>query len=119
MTIQTSQSNAVVSSKFSFTFSKLAQHELVMLKHKRRLSARLLLKVGATQAVLYAWSDDCSLLRLRCTLTRNWGRGKMQSPRQTTVQALRNTRLVEEICAWIETSTQFLQTTFMPGWAAR
>ena len=38
------------------------------------------------------------LLRVRCTHTKNLVRGEMQTPHQTvSVQALRNTRFVEEI----------------------
>jgi hypothetical protein len=39
----------------------------------------------------------------------------MQSPLETPVQALRNTRLVEEFCAWTKISTQFLRQTCMHG----
>lgn len=39
----------------------------------------------------------------------------MQSPLETAVQALRNTRFVEEICAWTTGGTLFPQTLFMHG----
>jgi hypothetical protein len=39
----------------------------------------------------------------------------MQSPLETPVQALRNTRRVEAVCAWTTVGTQFLQVLLMPG----
>src|ERR1700693_4800149 len=39
----------------------------------------------------------------------------MQSPLETPVQALRNTRLVEEICAWTTVNVQFPHVTFTSG----
>lgn len=39
-------------------------------------------------------------LSLRRIRTKNPHQGNRQSPLQTSVQALRDTRLVEEVCAW-------------------
>src|ERR1700726_2060016 len=38
----------------------------------------------------------------------------MQSPLETSVQSLRNARLVEEICAWTQANTSSLPTTRTP-----
>src|SRR5713101_5901768 len=46
-------------------------------------------------------------------------KGKMQSPLETTVQALRDTRLVEEVCAWTTVGARFPQMPFVPGSAAK
>jgi hypothetical protein len=39
----------------------------------------------------------------------------MQSPLETSVQALRNTRRVEEVCAWTTVGAQFPQMLSMSG----
>jgi hypothetical protein len=46
-------------------------------------------------------------------------KGKMQSPLETPVQALRNTRLVEEVCAWTTVNVQFPHITFTRGSAPK
>src|SRR5437764_4783247 len=47
--------------------------------------------------------------------TDNPRRGKRQSPLETSVQRLRNTRCFEEICAWNEAAVQFFQKPCMHG----
>ena len=54
-------------------------------------------------------------MRLQCTRTKFSSKGKMQSPLETSVQALRDTRPVEEICAWTVATIPFPQKLFMRG----
>jgi hypothetical protein len=58
------------------------------------------------------WTDSA---RASAALKLKSPKGKMQSPLQTSVQVLRNTRLVEEVCAWAVAITLFRLKIVMRG----
>jgi hypothetical protein len=63
-------------------------------------------------------SCRCFRLRLRRTQTKK-SIGEMQTPLETSVQALRNTRPVEKICAWMTAEIPFHPMPLMHGPAPR
>jgi hypothetical protein len=70
-------------------------HEFVNARTQIYLSARAYSMCGAATGPSWSCSACvCAAHKLKTCY------GEMQSPLETSVQALRNTRPVEEVCAW-------------------